>query len=294
MASVHANGIEIEYEGFGEPEAAPLLLVMGLGAQMLSWDEDFCARLAARGFYVIRYDNRDSGLSTKMDAAGEADILGALGGNPNPAYSLADLADDAVGLLDGLGIRAAHIVGASMGGFIAQLVAINHPDRVLSLTSIMSGPGGRDAVPPEPEGAAVLMKVPPPTREERIEHGLWIRKVLHGPGDPFDEAAETRRVERAYDRSYYPIGTGRQLVAILASESRVARLGGLKVPTLVIHGIADVLVPVENGRRVAAAVPGARLIEFDGMGHNLPERVWPQVFDAIEELAREASAVKPR
>jgi pimeloyl-ACP methyl ester carboxylesterase len=294
MASVHANGIEIEYEGFGEPEAAPLLLVMGLGAQMLSWDEDFCARLAARGFYVIRYDNRDSGLSTKMDAAGEADILGAFGGNPNPAYSLADLADDAVGLLDGLGIRAAHIVGASMGGFIAQLVAINHPDRVLSLTSIMSGPGGRDAVPPEPEGAAVLMKVPPPTREERIEHGLWIRKVLHGPGDPFDEAAETRRVERAYDRSYYPIGTGRQLVAILASESRVARLGGLKVPTLVIHGIADVLVPVENGRRVAAAVPGARLIEFEGMGHNLPERVWPQVFDAIEELAREASAVQPR
>jgi pimeloyl-ACP methyl ester carboxylesterase len=294
MASVHANGIEIEYEGFGEPEAAPLLLVMGLGAQMLSWDEDFCARLAARGFYVIRYDNRDSGLSTKMDAAGEADILGAFGGNPNPAYSLADLADDAVGLLDGLGIRAAHIVGASMGGFIAQLIAINHPDRVLSLTSIMSGPGGRDAVPPEPEGAAVLMKVPPPTREERIEHGLWIRKVLHGPGDPFDEAAETRRVERAYDRSYYPIGTGRQLVAILASESRVARLGGLKVPTLVIHGIADVLVPVENGRRVAAAVPGARLIEFEGMGHNLPERVWPQVFDAIEELAREASAVQPR
>jgi pimeloyl-ACP methyl ester carboxylesterase len=158
----------------------------------------------------------------------------------------------------------------------------------------MSGPGGRDAVPPEPEGAAVLMKVPPPTREERIEHGLWIRKVLHGPGDPFDEAAETRRVERAYDRSYYPVGTGRQLVAILASESRVARLGGLKVPTLVIHGIADVLVPVENGRRVAAAVPGARLIEFEGMGHNLPERVWPQVFDAIEELAREASAVQPR
>jgi pimeloyl-ACP methyl ester carboxylesterase len=294
MPSVRANGIDIEYETFGDPEAAPLLLVMGLGAQMLSWDEDFCARLAARGFYVIRYDNRDSGLSTKMESAGEADILEAFGGNPKPAYSLGDLADDAVGLLDGLGIRGAHIVGASMGGFIAQLVAINHPKRVLSLTSIMSGPGGRDAVPPDPEGAAVLMKVPPPTREERIEHGLWIRKVLHGPGDPFDEVAETRRVERAYDRSYYPVGTGRQLVAILASESRVARLGGLNVPTLVIHGIADVLVPVENGRRVAAAVPGARLIEFEGMGHNLPERVWPHVFDAIEELAREASAVQPR
>jgi pimeloyl-ACP methyl ester carboxylesterase len=294
MASVHANGMEIEYETFGDPGAAPLLLVMGLGAQMLSWDEDFCALLAARGFYVIRYDNRDSGLSTKMESAGEADVLGAFGGNPNPAYSLDDLADDAVGLLDGLGIRAAHIVGASMGGFIAQLVAINHPDRVLSLTSIMSGPGGRHAVPPDPDGAAVLMKVPPPTREEQIEHGLWIRKVLHGPGDPFDEAAETRRVERAHKRSYYPVGTGRQLVAILAAESRVERLGGVNVPTLIIHGIDDVLVPVENGRRVAAAVPGARLIEFEGMGHNLPERVWPQVLDAIEELAREASAVQPR
>lgn len=294
MARVRANGIDIEYETFGDPEAAPLLLVMGLGAQMLSWDEDFCAGLAARGFYVIRYDNRDSGLSTKMESAGQADILGAFGGNPNPAYSLEDLADDAVGLLDGLGIRAAHIVGASMGGFIAQLVAINHLDRVLSLTSIMSGPGGRDAVPPEPEGAAILMKVPPPTRAEQIEHGLWVRKVLHGPGDPFDEAAETRRVERAHDRSYYPVGTGRQLVAILAADSRVERLGGVSVPTLVIHGIDDVLVPAENGRKVAAAVPGARLIEFEGMGHNLPERVWPQVFDAIEELAREASTVQPR
>jgi pimeloyl-ACP methyl ester carboxylesterase len=294
MPSVRANGIEIEYEAFGDPEAAPLLLVMGLGAQMLSWDEDFCARLAARGFYVIRYDNRDSGLSTKMESAGEADILGAFGGNPNPAYSLDDLADDAVGLLDALGIHAAHIVGASMGGFISQLIAINHPDRVLTLTSIMSGPGGRDAVPPEPEGAAILMKVPPPTREEQIEHGLWVRKVLHGPSDPFDEAAESRRVERAHDRSYYPAGTGRQLVAILASYSRVEKLGGVKVPTLVIHGTGDVLVPVENGRRVAAAVPGARLIEFEGMGHNLPERVWDEVFDAIEELAREASAVQPR
>ncbi len=294
MARVSANGIEIEYETFGDPGAAPLLLIMGLGAQMLSWDERFCDLLAGRGFHVIRYDNRDSGLSTKMDEAGVPDVLAALGGNPDPAYQLEDLADDAVGLLDGLGIGAANIVGASMGGFVAQLMAINHPDRVLSLTSIMSGPGGRDGVAPQPEGAEILMRVPPPTREEQIEHGVWIRRVLTGPGDPFDVAAETRRVERAHDRSYYPLGTARQLVAILAAEGRLERLSRVKAPTLVIHGAGDVLVPVENGRKVAAAVPGARLLEFEGMGHNLPERVWPEVLDAIEELARQATVLQPR
>jgi pimeloyl-ACP methyl ester carboxylesterase len=294
MPRLKANGIEIEYETFGDPKAAPLLLVMGLGAQMISWDEDFCSRLAGRGFHVIRYDNRDSGLSTKMESAGEPDLLAAFGGEPNPAYQLDDLADDAVGVLDALGIAAAHIVGASMGGFIAQLVAINHPDRVLSLTSIMSGPGGRDGVAPKPEGAEVLMTVPPETREARIEHGIWVRRVLTGPGDPFDLDVETKRVERSYDRSYYPIGTGRQLVAILAAEGRLERLSRVQAPALVIHGIDDVLVPVENGRSVAVAIPGARLLEFEGMGHSLPVRVWSQVLDAIEELARQATVLQPR
>jgi pimeloyl-ACP methyl ester carboxylesterase len=286
--------MEIEYETFGDSNSAPLLLVMGLGAQMISWDEEFCSRLAERGFHVIRYDNRDSGLSTKLESAGEPDLLAAFGGSPNPAYALDDLADDAVGLLDALGIGAAHIVGASMGGFIAQLIAINHPERVLSLTSIMSGPGGHDAVRPKPEGAEVLTTIPPDTREERIQHGVWFRRVLNGSGDKFDEAAETKRAERAYDRSYYPVGTGRQLVAILAAEGRLKKLSQIKVPTLVVHGVDDVLVPVENGRSVAAAVPGARLIEFEGMGHNLPERVWPPVLDAIKELARQATPLQPR
>ena len=294
MPRVAANGIEIEYETFGDPGAAPLLLIMGLGAQMLSWDEEFCTRLAERGFFVIRYDNRDSGLSTKMESAGEPDLLAAFGGSPTPAYHLDDLANDAVGLLDALGIPAAHIVGASMGGFIAQLVAIDHADRVLTLTSIMSGPGGGDAVQPKPEGAEILMKLPPPTREARIQHGLWVRRVLAGAGDPFDEEAERRFVERAYDRSYYPVGAGRQLVAILAAQGRLEKLGEVRAPTLVIHGLEDVLVPVENGRRVAAAVPGSRCLEFDGMGHNLPRRVWPEVLDGIEDLAREASAVQRR
>jgi pimeloyl-ACP methyl ester carboxylesterase len=294
MPRLKANGIEIEYETFGDPKSVPLLLVGGLGSQLLSWDEEFCEQLRDRGFFVIRYDNRDVGLSTKFEAAGEPDLLAAFGGNADPAYHLDDLADDAVGVLNALGIDAAHVVGVSMGGFIAQLVAINHPDHVLSLTSIMSGPGGEDAVPPEPVGADVLMRIPPPTREGRIEHGLWIRKTLKGSGDPFDEAMESRQVERAYDRSYYPVGTGRQLVAILAAEGRLEKLSRIKVPTLVIHGTGDVLVPIENGRRVAHAIPGARLLEFEHMGHNLPERVWPQVFDAIEELTRQASVPQTR
>ncbi len=294
MPRASANGIEIEYETFGDPGARPLLLIMGLGAQMLSWDEALCAQLAARGFRVIRYDNRDSGLSTWIDEAGLPDIAAALGGNAQPAYRLDDLADDAVGLLDALGIGKAHIVGASMGGFIAQLVAINHPERVLSLTSIMSGPGGTDAVPPKPEGAAVLVLNPPATREERIEQAIAIRRVLLGSADPIDETFERTRATRSVDRAYNPFGTGRQLVAILAATSRIERLNKLGVPTLVIHGDDDVLVPVENGRIVAAAVPGARLLELDGMGHDLPKRVWVQVVDAIEQVAREAAPVQPQ
>jgi pimeloyl-ACP methyl ester carboxylesterase len=174
-----------------------------------------------------------------------------------------------------------------------QLIAINHPDRVLSLTSIMSGPGGHDTVAPRPDGAEVLTRMPPKTREGRIEHGLWIRRVLNGAGNPFDEAVELRRTTRAVDRSYYPPGTGRQLVAIFAAHSRLERLGQVRVPTLVVHGIDDPLIPVENGRRVAAAVPGARLLEFEGMGHNMPERFWPQILDAISEMARKATVLQP-
>jgi pimeloyl-ACP methyl ester carboxylesterase len=286
-----ANGIELEYEVFGGPSAQPLLLIMGLGAQMISWDEGFCAQLVDRGFQVIRYDNRDSGLSTWLKDAGPPNIASALRGDAHPAYQLDDLAADAVGLLDALNIDAAHIVGASMGGFIAQLVAINHPERVLSLTSIMSGPGGHDEVAPKPEGAAVLMVTPPDTRDGRIEQSMSIRRALLGSGDPFDEVAERARAARAVDRAYYPLGVGRQLVAILAAKSRLERLKNLRVPALVIHGIDDVLIPVENGRLVAEAVPGARLIEVDGMGHDLPKRVWPQVADAISELARQANAL---
>ena len=271
MPRATSNGIEIEYETFGDPHAAPLLLIGGLGTQMISWDEDFCRLLAERGFNVIRFDNRDIGLTTWV----------------HDQYTLDDMAADAAGLLEALGIARAHIVGASMGGFIAQLVALNHPDRVLSLTSIMSGPSGVDQVEPTPEGTAVLLPPAPDSRDERIALGLRLKKTLVGPADPFDEPYERARIAAAIDRSYHPGGFIRQLIAISEAPSRIERLHSLPVPTLVIHGDADILVPVDNGRRVAAAVPGARLLVIPGMGHDIPRRVWPEVVDAIAAIAGE-------
>ncbi|HEX9476095.1 MAG TPA: alpha/beta hydrolase [Candidatus Dormibacteraeota bacterium] len=293
MPRARANGIDIEYEEFGDPKAPPMLLVTGLGAQMISWDEGFCELLAARGFHVIRFDNRDSGLSTRLEAAGPPDMAAAISGDPQPAYMLDDMAADAVGLLDALGIDAAHIVGASMGGFISQLIAINHPGRVLSLTSIMSGPSRGEGVSPTPEGSALLFRPAPSNPEESIDMALSGRRLLVGSGDPFDEAFERAKATRAVKRAYYPVGTGRQLLAILAAEPRLERLQGVRVPTLVIHGQDDILVPIENGRMVAAAVPGARLLELEGMGHDIPKRVWPQVIDAIVETARRAEVRQP-
>lgn len=271
MPRATANGIEVEYETLGSLQGAPLLLIAGLGVQLIGWDDDFCALLAGRGFRVIRFDNRDVGLSSWVE----------------DAYTLDDMADDSAGLLDALGIAAAHVVGASMGGFIGQLLALRHPDRVLTLTSMISGAGGDDQVQPTAEGSAVLLAPAPATREERIELGLWAKQKLLGPADPFDAPYERARIERAVDRAYYPPGFVRQLGAILVASGRPERLGSLRVPTLVIHGDSDILVPVENGRRVAAAISGARLLEIEGMGHDVPRRVWPEVVDAITSLARQ-------
>ena len=269
MPRARANGIELEYETIGRSDANPLLLIGGLGTQLVSWDVEFCDLLAARGFYVIRFDNRDAGLSTW----------------PEDEYTLDDMADDVVSLLDVLGIRAAHLVGASMGGFIAQLVALNHPERVLSLTSMISGPGGADQVQPTPEAQALLLAPVPPTLEERIQLALVGKRTLLGPDDPFDERYERAKAVLAIERAYHAAGFARQLRAIVAAHSRIERLRNVRMPTLVIHGDADILVPVENGRRVAAAIPGARYIEIPGMGHDVPKRVWPQVVDAIAQIA---------
>ncbi len=284
------NGLELEYDSFGDPASTPLLLVMGLSYQMIEWDDAVCQLIADRGFWVTRFDNRDVGLSSKLDHLGIPDLLGAMMGTAPALYTLDDMADDAVGLLDVLGVAEAHIVGVSMGGMIAQLIAINHRERVLSLTSIMSTVGGPDVVQAEPEVAAALMLPPGPTRAERVENSLANRRLINGAGLPFDEERGRRQAERAVDRSFHPDGALRQLVAILAAPDRAPALGGLTIPSLVIHGEQDPLVPPDNGRQTAAALPHARLMMIAEMGHNLPERVWPEVVDAIVALARSAAA----
>src|SRR5690242_2986509 len=278
MPSAKSNGIELEYDTIGDPGGAPVLLISGLGVQMIGWDEEFCELLASRGLYVIRFDNRDVGLSTWMD--------------DGATYTLDDMAADAAGLLRALNIPAAHIVGASMGGFIAQLVALDHPDRVLSLTSMISGPNGRDQVQPTPEAIALLLTPVPATREERIELGVRSKQQLLGPADPFDESYERAASSAPVDRASHPDLFVGQSQVIASAPSRLARLAELRVPTLVVHGDADILVPVENGRLVAAAIPGARLLEIEGMGHDVPRRVWQQVADEIAALARQAATAR--
>jgi len=289
MAQARANGLTLEYETFGRPADPPLLLVMGLGAQMILWPDEFCRQLAGRGRWVIRFDNRDIGLSTKLDHLGVPDIMqlasAALMRQPVEApYLLADMAADAVGLLDALGIATAHVVGASMGGMIVQQMAIDHPARLRSVTSIMSTTGNPDLPPATPEAMQALLTPTPADREGAIERGVAVFRTIGSPGFPFDEKMFREQAARAYDRCFHPVGMVRQLAAILASGSRKEKLGAVKLPALVIHGAADPLVPLAGGQDTAAAIPGAELLVIEGMGHDLPEGAWPRMLDAIERL----------
>ncbi|MEV0346824.1 alpha/beta hydrolase [Nonomuraea sp. NPDC050680] len=272
-----ANGIEIAYETFGSPGGRPLLLIMGLGAQLIHWDDELCELLAEQGHHVVRFDNRDAGLSTHLHDEG----VPALG--TSSSYLLDDMADDAAGLMDALGWTAAHVVGASMGGMIAQTLAIRHPERVLTLTSIMSTPGP-DVAPPTPEASAVLLAAPPTDRDAVLAQSLKTWSVIGSPGFDLDRERILRLSGQAYDRCFDPPGTTRQLAAILASGDRTERLGTLGVPALVIHGEADALVPVAAGHATAAAIPGATLLTFPGMGHDLPRPLWPDIVGAITKL----------
>lgn len=293
MPKINSNNIEIEYETFGDPALEPLLLVMGYGVQMIHWDEEFCDMLAKRGYYVIRYDNRDVGLSTKMEEFGTPDIIKAItayqkGEEIEAPYTLEDMADDAVGLLDALNIDKAHICGASMGGMIAQYIAINHPSRVLSLTSMMSTTGNPDIPSFNPETAQLLITPMPTEREANIQENIKREKVMYGPVIPLDEKRWRLYAERAYDRCFYPQGTVRQLMAILKGGNRKPALASVNVPTLVIHGSNDPAIPPECGKDTAEAIPGAELLIIEGMGHSLPPEVWPQFVDAISKNAERA------
>ncbi len=282
MTRTAANGIQIEYETVGDRGATPLLLVMGLGGQLIAWDTELCEQLAERGFYVIRYDNRDVGLSTDFEDSPAPDLVALLGGDGSTApYLLADMANDAVGLLDALGLAAAHVVGVSMGGMIVQQLAIDHPDRVLSLCSIMSTTGDRSVGQPSAEATAVLLQPPPADRAGFLDHEVATWRVISSPGFPFDEQRIRDRAGAAYDRRFLPSGVGRQLAAILASPDRTAGLGRVTVPSLVIHGDGDVLIDPSGGRATAAAIPGAGLLVVPGMGHDLPPVLWDTLVDAI-------------
>lgn len=286
MPKANVNDIQIEYETFGDPSSKPLLLVMGLGAQMILWLDEFCELLVNKGFYVIRFDNRDVGLSTKIEEAGVPNIMAAInalqkGEEVKAPYSLEDMADDAIGVLDALNIDKAHICGASMGGMIVQVIAYRHPTRVLSLTSIMSTTGNPDLPQAKPEVLQLLFTPIPSKREAYIEESVKRRKIFYGSGFPFDEDLARKLSAKIYDRNFYPQGMMRQLMAIMANGNRKPTFASIKVPTLVIHGGDDPLVPVEGGKETAESILGAELLIIDGMGHSLPPETWPRIIDAI-------------
>lgn len=277
-----AGDVELNYDTFGDPSTPPMLLIMGLGAQMIRWDDAFCKAIAAQGRWVIRFDNRDVGLSTKFDEAGVPDIMSLVQGKPvNTPYKLKDMADDAVGLLDSLGIREADIVGVSMGGMIAHTMAIHYPDRVRTLTSIMSSTGNPSLPRPKPEAMAVLLAPPVSNRDDYITNSLESSRVLHGPTYPLDEDYVRKMAGIQYDRCYNPEGFTRQLGAVLSSGSRNEELSKVKVPTLVIHGNVDPLVPIEGGKDTANSIPDAKFVVIEGMGHSFPTEVVPQLLQEL-------------
>ncbi|WP_339830167.1 alpha/beta hydrolase [uncultured Parvibaculum sp.] len=296
MPQVKANGIEIEYESFGPADRDAVLLIMGFSAQLTMWPTELCEELVSRGYRVIRYDNRDVGLSAKLEAKGVPDmekLFGALmtGAAVEAPYSLDDMAADAAGLLDALKIERAHIVGASMGGMIAQLVAANHPEKTLSLTSIMSNTGNPDLPQGSPEAMGALMApAPAPDDIEAIvARGINTWKVIGSPGYPTDDQQLRQWVMRDAKRSYYPQGVTRQFAAIVANGDRRPKLKNIKAPTVVLHGADDPLVPVAGGKDTADNIPGAELRVIPGMGHDFPLGLVPVFADAIEAAARRAA-----
>ncbi len=293
MPQITANGIQLEYETYGDKANPPLLLVMGLGAQLTLWPIELVEALVARGYYVIRYDNRDIGLSQKFGEHGVPNfrrvaLKRLFGIRSKLPYRLTDMAADAAGLLDALGIAKAHVVGASMGGMIVQLMAIEHPEKVLTMTSIMSTTGNRKLPPPQKQAMEALLNRAPEgaTLEQVMPIGIHVSRAIGSPGYPASEDRLRANITRDFNRSFYPQGAARQISAIVDDGDRRKRLAKVTTPTLVIHGVHDPLVPVEGGRDTAAAIPNAELIEIDGMGHDLPLELVDQIADAIAAHAK--------
>ncbi|HEX5894600.1 MAG TPA: alpha/beta hydrolase [Solirubrobacterales bacterium] len=288
------RGVTLCYETFGDPDDAPILLIMGLATQMIAWHEDFCGQLAERGFYVVRFDNRDIGRSTHFDF--RPPTIGQMMRRRvgTDQYSLSDMAADSAGLLRELGISPAHVVGASMGGMIGQVLAAEHPDRVRSLTSLMSTTGSRWHGQPALSVYRYLLRPPPRDRDGYIERAAAVFGLVGSTGFDRDEQYIRERAGRAFDRGYDVRAGGRQLGAIIASGDRTRMLGKIKAPTLVIHGSVDKMIRPSGGRATAKAIPGARLMMIDGMGHDLPRGTWPLLLDAISEHARAADGARAR
>jgi pimeloyl-ACP methyl ester carboxylesterase len=294
MPKVPANGIEIEYETFGPEGGEPLLLIMGLGQQLTRWPVSLIDSLVVEGFRVIRFDNRDIGLSTWFDHVATPDlptVFGALVGGKDPGapYLLSDMADDAAGLLDALGIARAHVAGVSMGGMIGQMLAARHPEKVLSLVSVMSTTGNPALPPATPEAQAVLFSRPAATDLESLtEHSLKAQVAIQSPAWPVNPETERPLLRAAIQRAYHPMGVLRQMIAVIASGDRREALKTITAPTVVLHGADDPLVPVDGGKDTAATIPGAELRIIDGMGHDLPEGVRGAFVDAVKTAAARA------
>jgi len=272
--STACNGdVEIYYEAFGDPDAPTLLLVNGLGSQCLNYDEEWCRLFCSEGFRVVRFDNRDVGLSSKLDGA---------------VYDLADMAGDAVAVLDAVGAERAHVMGCSMGGMIVQRLALDHPRRVLSMTSVMSRTGEPGYGESSEEALAFLLAPPAPTRSDYIDRQVAAHHVYGSKPEWLDDGALRARAAAAYDRCFCPAGVGRQMKAVVLDRSRAEQLAGMDLPVLVLHGSRDTLIDPSGGRRTAALIPGARYVEFEGMGHDYPRAVWPQWVAVWSEFARAA------
>jgi pimeloyl-ACP methyl ester carboxylesterase len=286
-----SNGIELEYETFGHPSNPAMLLVMGLGIQMLGWHEVFCNMLAERGFFVIRFDNRDVGLSSKIEGGPQPDVMRLIAGDFSSAsYKLDDMADDAAGLLDALDIDKAHVVGVSMGGMIGQTLAIRHPSRLLSLTSIMSTTGDPAAGQPRQDVMMALVTPAPEDRDGFVEFQANFFRLVGSPDYPMPEEELRALIGRSYDRMHYPAGFMRQLTGVLASGDRTAALADVTAPTLVIHGEADPLIQPDGGEATAKAIPGAKLVKIPGMGHDFPPQLWQRFVDEIVANAERVPA----